>query len=98
MRCNTAVGCQLPCASLAHTQTHRHAHTQAEEGSGLPVAIWDTRELLEDAPYKLLPASEPPNWLRDSLRRVLGWKKPRNKHELLFGFSLMLLSCLPACC
>jgi len=63
-----------------------HVQNEAEEGSGLPVAIWDTRELLEDAPYKLLPASEPPNWLRDSLRRVLGWKKPRNKHELLFGW------------
>ena len=44
------------------------------------------------------PRVEPGLELRDSLRRVLGWKKPRNKHELLFGFSLMLLSCLPACC
>ncbi len=46
---------------------------------------WKSRELLLDPPYLSLPESEPPNALRDKVRRLFKFRPPRNKHEQLFG-------------
>ena len=46
---------------------------------------WKSRELLLDPPYMSLPETEPPNALRDRVRRWFKFRPPRNRHEQLFG-------------
>ena len=65
---------------LVHVSVCRHA---ADSRSIQSAALWNSRMLLSDPPYLSLPDREPPHALRDAIRKLFGWKPPRNRHAAL---------------
>ena len=77
----------------AHTILQEHeqgaANTGAQEAAGgvgeVDGRAWNSRLLLKEPAYMSLPDAEPPNAMRDKIRKALGLRAPRNRHEQLFG-------------
>ena len=98
MRCNTAVGCQLPCANRAHTQTQARTHAggrrQRTAGCDLGYSGAAGRRPLQVAPCLGAPqlASRQP-----SPRAGLEKAPEQARATLRFlPHALVLPACLPA--